>query len=85
VPCAKRGETKIEVTSVLLTCDDFTLVMRDVPAEICEICGEDYIDGDVAKNLYHLAEKMRHQGTVLDVRKYQPSPDILCPAKGQLA
>lgn len=34
---------------MLLTRDDFTLVMREVPAEICEICGEDYIDGDGVK------------------------------------
>lgn len=78
----KRGETKPGVTSVLLTRDDFTLVMREVPAEICEICGEDYIDGDVAKNLYHLAETMQHQGTVLDVRKYQTGHENLCPAEG---
>jgi YgiT-type zinc finger domain-containing protein len=77
----KRGETKPGVTSVLLTRDDFTLVIRDVPADICEICGEDYIDSKVAKNLYHLAEKMQHQGTLLDVRKYQSNQDNLCSAE----
>ena len=74
----KRGETRPGVTSVLLTRDDFTLVMRDVPADICDICGEDYINGDVAKNLYHLAESMQNQGTVLDVRKYQSNLDPVC-------
>lgn len=78
----KRGETKPGLTSILLTRDDFTLVMRDVPAEICEICGEDYIDGDVAKNLYHMAESMQNAGTVLDVRKYQSNHEPVCSASG---
>ena len=77
----KRGETKPGVTSVLLTRDDFTLVMRDVPAEICQICGEDYIDSNVAKNMYHLAGKIQQQGTLLDVRKYQLNQDIPCSAE----
>lgn len=74
----KRGETKPGVTSVLLTRDDFTFVMRDVPAEICDICGEDYINGDIAKELYHLAEKIKDQGTLLDVRKYQANAENIC-------
>ncbi|PWR74575.1 type II toxin-antitoxin system MqsA family antitoxin [Methanospirillum stamsii] len=78
----KRGETKPGVTSVLLTRGDFTLVMREVPAEICEICGEDYIDGKIAKDLYHLAERMQNQGTLLDVRKYQYQNDPVCGAEG---
>ncbi|MDD1730002.1 MAG: type II toxin-antitoxin system MqsA family antitoxin [Methanospirillum sp.] len=78
----KRGDTKPGVTSVLLTRDDFTLVMRDVPAEICEICGEDYIDGKVAKSLYHMAEEIQNQGTLLDVRKYQVIQKNPCPVEG---
>ena len=78
----KRGETKLGLTSVLLTRGDFTLVIRDVPAEICEICGEDYIEGEIAKNLYHLAEKMQDQGTLLDVRKYQNQIDPVCVTEG---
>jgi hypothetical protein len=52
--------------------------MRDVPAEICDVCGEDYIDGEIAKNLYYMAEKMQEQGTLLDVRKYQYQNDPVC-------
>ena len=74
----KRGETKPGVTSVLLTRDDFTFVLRDVPADICEVCGEDYIKGEVAKDLYKLAERIRSQGTLLDVRRYHVNSDTLC-------
>jgi hypothetical protein len=52
--------------------------MRDVPAEICDICGEDYINGNIAKELYHLAEKIKDQGTLLDVRKYQMNAENIC-------
>ena len=78
----KRGLTKPGGTSVLLTHDNFTLAVREVPAEICEVCGEDYTDEDVSKHLYHMAETMQHQGTVRDVRKYKIIRDNLCPAEG---
>lgn len=78
----KHGETRAGVTSLLLTRDEFTLVMRDVPAEVCEICGEDYLDNSVVKRLYHLAESMKRQGAVFDVRKYQVEQENLCTAKG---
>ncbi len=35
------GETEPGTTMVALTIDDTTIVIRDVPAHICTICGEE--------------------------------------------
>jgi YgiT-type zinc finger domain-containing protein len=37
------GETEPGTTTVALTRDDTTIVIRDVPALICTICGEEYM------------------------------------------
>ena len=37
----KSGETHEGTTTVTLERDGLTLVMKEVPAEICDNCGED--------------------------------------------
>jgi len=40
----KHGETKPGKTSVTLERDNMTLVFKGVPADVCQNCGEEYID-----------------------------------------
>jgi len=47
-----------------------TLVVKDVPAEICENCGERYFDADVTRELLSLARAAAAEGVVVDVRRY---------------
>ena len=47
-----------------------TLVVKDVPAEICENCGERYFDADVTRQLLRLALTAAAEGVVVDVRRY---------------
>ncbi|MGH2506557.1 MAG: YgiT-type zinc finger protein [Ktedonobacteraceae bacterium] len=37
------GETEPGTTTVALIRDETTIVIRDVPAQICMICGEEYV------------------------------------------
>jgi hypothetical protein len=46
--------------------------MKEVPAEICASCGEDYVDETVAREIMALAEKMSQSGAQVDVRRYVP-------------
>ena len=54
-----------------LTRDDTTIVIRDVPALICTICGEEYVDAATGRRLSEIAEKAVHEGVQVDVRRYQ--------------
>jgi len=83
------GETEPGTTTVALTRGETTIVIRDVPAEICTICGEEYVDAVTGKRLSQIAEKAVNEGVQVDVRRYKlhRSPKqnwlfawVLCPS-----
>ena len=45
------GETEPGTTTVALTRDETTVVIRDVPALNCAACGEGYVDAVTGKRL----------------------------------
>jgi len=65
------GETEPGTTTVALTRDDTTIVIREVPAQICTICGEEYVDAATGRRLSQIAEKAVNEGVQVDVRRYQ--------------
>jgi YgiT-type zinc finger domain-containing protein len=65
------GETEPGTTTVALTRDDTTIVISDVPALICSICGEEYVDAATGRRLSEIAEKAALEGVQVDVRRYQ--------------
>jgi YgiT-type zinc finger domain-containing protein len=65
------GETEPVTTTVTLTRDETTVVIRDVPAQICTICGEEYVDAATGKRLSQIAESAVNDGVQVDVRRYK--------------
>ena len=53
----KHGETAPGFATLTLTRDAMTLVVRDVPASVCNNCGEEYVDSDIAARLLETAEE----------------------------
>ncbi len=68
----KLDETRLGVTTVTLERDALTLVIKDVPAQVCPNCGEAYVDGNVTIELLRVAEQMALTGAQVDVRHYVP-------------
>ena len=66
----KQGETRPGKTTVTLQRDGTTLVVVNVPAEVCENCGEAYVEEDTARELLERAEEAARAGVVLDIREY---------------
>ncbi len=56
------GETEPGTTTVTLTRDETTVVIRDVPAQICTTCGEEYVDARTGKRLSQIAETAVNEG-----------------------
>jgi len=56
------GESEPGSTTVALTRIDTTIVIRDVPAHICTICGEEYADAATDRRLSQIAEQAAHEG-----------------------
>ena len=65
------GETEPGITTVTLTRGETTIVIREVPAQICAICGEEYVDAARGKRLSQIAEKALSEGVQVDVRRYK--------------
>jgi hypothetical protein len=47
-----------------------TIVFKDVPADVCDVCGEAFIDEDISEDVYEQAEAAVDAGVQLDVRHY---------------
>mgnify|MGYP001571640594 CR=1 FL=1 len=66
----KQADTQSGVTKVMLQRGEATFVVREVPAQICANCGEDYVDANVAAELLRASEDLSRAGAQLDVRRY---------------
>jgi YgiT-type zinc finger domain-containing protein len=66
----KHGETADGVATVTLERDGLTLVVKKVPARVCQNCGEEYVDDAVASELFSTASVAARGGAEFDVRHY---------------
>lgn len=53
----KQGETQPGMTTVTLTRGEVTLVIKNVPADICDNCGEYYLSDEISRKIMALAEE----------------------------
>ena len=43
-------------TTLTMERGEATIVFKDVPADVCDVCGEAFIDEDISENVYEQAE-----------------------------
>lgn len=70
-PVCKHGTTAPGTATVTLEREGVTLVFKNVPAMVCDHCGEEYLDEDVTARLLEVAEEAAQTGVVVDVRRYK--------------
>ncbi len=66
----KQGDMQPGTTTMTLERNDTTVVFKHVPAEVCEVCGEAYIDATTTKKLFTIVEEAARAGVQVDVRSY---------------
>jgi YgiT-type zinc finger domain-containing protein len=66
----KHGEVRPGTATVTLERDAMTLVVKGVPARVCEVCGEEYLDEAITSHLLETAEEAARQGVRVEVREY---------------
>ena len=66
----RYGETAPGKVTVTLEDDGATIVIKEVPARVCQTCGEEYIDEEIASRLLHMAEEASQAGIQIAVRPY---------------
>jgi YgiT-type zinc finger domain-containing protein len=67
----KNETTVVGTTTVMFERDGMTLVVKNVPAQVCPNCGEAYVDEDTSARLLKSAETAAREGVQVEVRDYQ--------------
>lgn len=69
----RHGETNRGTATVVLERDGAVLVVRSVPANVCENCGEEYLDESTSRTLLQQLDESAEGGTQLELRVYAPA------------
>jgi YgiT-type zinc finger domain-containing protein len=66
----KDGERKPGTATVTFSEGEATVVFERVPAEVCDNCGEEYVDEETADRLLEEAEQAARSGVRVTIRDY---------------
>ena len=66
----REGETRPGTTAVTLEREQATLVVKGVPARVCDTCGEEYVEEEAVSRLLAAVEEAARAGVQVDVRAY---------------
>ncbi|WP_292711325.1 MULTISPECIES: type II toxin-antitoxin system MqsA family antitoxin [unclassified Nostoc] len=66
----QHGETKPGLVTVTLERDECIIVLKKVPAEICNNCGEYYLSDAVTEQVLEKAESAINNGAELEIIRY---------------
>lgn len=66
----KAGETAPGMATVVLQRGEATIVIKGVPAEICDTCGEYYLSEETTRRVLALAEAAVARGAEIEVLRF---------------
>ena len=66
----RGGETQAGRITVVLERDETPLVYKNVPAEVCDNCGEEYLSAEINRKLLKQAEQAAERGVDLEMLRY---------------
>jgi len=66
----KQGETLPGKTTVVLERGKTTVVIKDVPADICENCGEYYLTEEMTAKVMEMAEEAVKHNAEIEVLRF---------------
>lgn len=66
----KTGQTHTGTTTVTQQRDNTVVVIRDVPAEICDNCGEYYLSEPTASRVYADADATARRHVEVEIQRY---------------
>jgi len=66
----RNGQTVDGFITVTLESDQTTLVFKNVPAGVCENCGEEYLSADTNRALLRKAQEAVARGVDLELLRF---------------
>jgi YgiT-type zinc finger domain-containing protein len=67
----KNGKTRKGKATVTLERNGTVVVIKEVPAQVCQNCGEYYLDENMAKEVLKRAEQSVKNGSEIEIIKMQ--------------
>ena len=69
-----QGGTQPGTTTLAFDRAGSTIVVRSVPAEVCENCGEAYVAEDVTASVLDFVREARKSAPAVLIRDFAPAP-----------
>jgi len=66
----RQGDTRPGTVTVVLHREQTVVIIKDVPAEVCENCGEYYLSEDTTAAVLARAEESLSRGTEVEILRY---------------
>jgi YgiT-type zinc finger domain-containing protein len=66
----KHGETALGEATVTLQRGESTIVLKNVPADVCPNCGEYYLSETTTERVLEKAEDAVRKGALIEVLRY---------------
>jgi YgiT-type zinc finger domain-containing protein len=63
----KNGATKDGKTTVTLEKEGSVIIIKDVPASICQNCGQYYLDEEISKQILNIAQETFNKGIEVEI------------------
>ena len=66
----RHGETRPGRVAVTLQRGDTTVILKDVPADVCENCGEYYLSEGISEQVLERAEAAVKSGAEVEILRF---------------
>jgi len=66
----KQGDVKPGTTTLTVERGTMTLVLKGIPARVCDSCGEAYFDEATTRRIEELVDQLQHAGVQVAVQDY---------------
>lgn len=70
-PVCHGGHKQSGTTTFTVELGFGVVVVRDVPAQVCDLCGTDWLEDNVAEKLELIVEQARRKHPVVEVANWQ--------------
>lgn len=66
----KQADTRRGAATITLQRAGATFVVKEVPAQVCPNCGEEYVDAKVTAEVLRSTENLTRAGAQVDIRRF---------------
>ena len=65
-----KGDVREATTTYMTECNNFYIIIKNVPCKKCTQCGEEYLNGVTLKKIETILEKLKNMLTEIAVVDY---------------